>query len=41
MLEKEGWGLHLELTTPEKFSMSVIVKPEELFSYDTTTSIFD
>ena len=28
----------MELTTPEKFTMAVIVKPEELFSYDTTVS---
>ena len=38
MKEKEGYGIHLELTTPEKLTMGVLVKPEEIFSYNTSIS---
>lgn len=38
MLANEGYGINLELTTPDKLTMAVMVKPEEMFSYDTTKS---
>ena len=38
MLANEGYGINLELTTPDKLTMAVIVKPEEMFSNDTTKS---
>ena len=38
MLNNEGYGINLELTTPDKLTMAVLVKPEEMFSYDTTKS---
>jgi hypothetical protein len=38
MLGNEGYGINLELTTPDKLTMAVMVKPEEMFSYDTTKS---
>ncbi len=38
MLANEGYGINLELTTPDKLTMAVMVKPEEMFTYDTTKS---
>jgi len=38
MLSNEGYGINFELTTPDKLTMAVMVKPEEMFSYDTTKS---
>ena len=38
MIANEGYGINLELTTPDKLTMAVMVKPEEMFSYDTTKS---
>ena len=38
MKNNDGYGIHLELTTPEKLVMGVLVKPEEIFSYNTSIS---
>ena len=38
MKNNDGYGISLELTTPEKLVMGVIVKPEEIFSYNTSLS---
>jgi hypothetical protein len=38
MKDKDGYGINLELTTPETLVMGVLVKPDEIFSYNTTIS---
>lgn len=38
MNNKDGYGINLELTTPEKLVMAVLVKPDEIFSYNTSLS---
>ena len=34
----DGYGINMELTTPEKLVMAVLVKPDEIFSYNTSLS---
>jgi len=38
MRDNDGYGIHMELTTPEKLVMRVLVKQEEIFSYNTSIS---
>ena len=38
MLNNKGYDVHLELTTPDKLNMGLLVKPEEVFSYNTSKS---
>lgn len=34
----DGYGINLELTTPEKMVIGVMVKSDEIFSYNTSLS---
>lgn len=34
----DGYGINLELTTPEKMIVGVMVKSDEIFSYNTSLS---
>ena len=38
MLDKPEYTINLELTTPDKTTVAVAVKPEEIFSYNTAKS---
>ena len=38
MKNNDGYGIHLEVTTPEKLVMRVLVKQEEILSYNTSIS---
>ena len=38
MKNNDGYGINMELTTPEKLVMGVLVKPDEIFSYNTSIS---
>lgn len=38
MQNHDGYGINLELTTPEKMMMGVLVKSDEIFTYNTSLS---
>ena len=38
MRDNKGYDIELELTTPEEYTKGLLVKPDEVFTYDTGVS---